>query len=357
MRGHRLACALTLCVLAGSGISALAVQRTDEPLPGAELRGLAGLRWIAELPAAAQIAHTSGDRLYVLTAEGQILGMDLVNGDVLWRRPGPEHTALLLVREGQVLAAGDNELYCLDAASGDLRWAQVWSGADAAGDALGVDALGDGWLVRSLGQRRFAQRLTSRGSTLWDAGPAAGGYWLGHGMLFALQEDGVLAGHGLGTGEVSWSARLEAGRYRLEPDGSLTDVKSGRRQLEIAAGPSLRAAAPLRGAKPGSPRPGPVQCEAGGCRVELPGGWRWFEGYVQMLPEELRVIRGVGQPEACIGCLGQAQPEVLQIESWSKDGASAWRKAYVRRLDVHEDERGFIELAGSRVVASGWMAP
>ena len=352
---HRGATTVVLLFLAGAGSTALAVRGLDDASLADTAPRLTGLRWAAELPAAALTARTSEGAIFVLTVTDELHVLDLHTGRTIWSRSSPQDSALVLIRGDEALVAGSRELRCWDRQTGRFLWARVWPGSVRAPDALAVDASGSGWLVRSVGQHRFAERLDAEGSSVWSVGPSVGGYPLAYGLLFTLGPEGQLVGRSPDSGRVAWSTQLPAGRYRLGPDGGILEMSTGHLALQIGPGPSLAPAAPVVGADPTAVPQGPVICDQLGCLVQLPSGWRWFEGLVQLLPQELRVIRAASGAGGCVGCLSMPQAPLLRVESWSRDGTALRRWAVVRKLGVYEDPLGFVELAGRWVVATAWQ--
>lgn len=358
-RARRRLLAVALLTLLGPAVAALALHRPEDR---ERLRDLGALRWAVELPATVGSLWIHGEDLFVLAEDGQVRALDLGSGAVRWTVQGPPEAELVLVRGQQVLALSRKAVRCLHRGTGALLWQRDWrqAGNSLSRHVVSVDELPQGWLVRvALGvhgipRQHWAHLLSPAGQTLWEIGPTTrGSFYLAHGLLFLLDDKGLLQGRSLEDGRIVWTAQLAADTYVLGSDGVLSPAAPGRgRALRIAAGPRIE---PVRDADPLEARKGPVRCDALGCLVQIPDGWKWFEGYVQLLQEEIRVFRAVGEPTACIGCLDRQQPGLLRVESWLRDGSKRTRSAFIQDLNAHEDGRGFVQVDGRWILATAWQ--
>ena len=93
--------------------------------------GTGRVRWKADLHASqqgffAEPPVVAGGRVYVATASRTLLALEVDSGREVWRADG--FPVVAGVRDGMVIAAIDDRLTALDAASGDRRWQVPISG-------------------------------------------------------------------------------------------------------------------------------------------------------------------------------------------------------------------------------------
>ena len=101
----------------------------------------------------------SGDAVYIGTMEGELLALDKVSGDTLWKRalPTPDETERAIygkpaVADGLVLVGGyDGRLYAYGADGGDLEWQERLGGRIVGGPATrgGLAIVGAGDVTSS----------------------------------------------------------------------------------------------------------------------------------------------------------------------------------------------------------------
>lgn len=127
----------------------------------------------------------AGDRVFALTSDHQVLALALDDGRELWRRSTGERSAttdgMRVVVAGDLVIAGDWDVYAYDAATGASRWTFHPADGYAPGISLGAAA----------------------GSRVFTGSPS--------GRLYAIDA---------GTGRQLWSAVVE----RVADDGPLTTV-------------------------------------------------------------------------------------------------------------------------------------
>ena len=337
-----------LSTLLLAALTALAVERSGETQG---LRDIPGFRWMADLPADPLFLALDGDSLFTSDAAGNVQRISLDKGRILFSSPAIPDPSMLVVDGEQVLAAGKWGLQILDRSTGNLGWTHRWASHDTT--LLGIDATEYGWLVRTEESGGYATLILRNGVSAWRVGPSVGSVYVAGDLVYTLSPDGDLEARNVPRGDLVWRWPLPRATYRLGSDGVLSGFVSHRPLLRILRGPTLREIE-LRGADPRTVNLGPVVCDAKGCTVDLPTGKRWFEGHVTQLPEELRVIRSVDGERHCIGCLGLEQPQLMRVDSWTRDGARRTRSAFIHQLNAVEHARGFVEMFGHRIIALDW---
>ena len=338
-----------LSTLLLAALTAFAVERSGETQG---LRDIPGFRWMAELPADPLFLALDGDSLFATDAAGTVHRISLDKGRILFSSPAMPDPSMLVVDGEQVLAAGKSGLQTLDRSTGKLGWTHSWATCNTT--LLGIDVTEYGWLVRTEESGGYATLLLRNGIAAWRVGPSVGSVYLAGDLVYTLSPGGDLEARNVERGDLVWRWPLPRATYRLGTDGILSGYVTHRPMLRIQRGPSLKEIGLVRGADPRTVTLGPVVCDAKGCTVDLPTGKRWFEGHVTQLPDELRVIRSVDGERHCIGCLGLEQPELMRVDSWTRDGARRTRSAFIHHLDAVEDDRGFVEMFGQRIIALDW---
>ncbi len=184
------------------------------------------LIWRTQLPAPARAAPTiMDDRIYVTTLDNQLLALDATDGTRLWDHVGLQETAGLLgaaspaaSREIVVPAFSSGELYALRVENGSVVWSENLSSLRRTGGLIGLSdikglpvidkgvviAISYGGKIIAIDERtgtRVWQREISGSETPWVAGN----------HVFLISSDNKMVALGRDTGVIRWVTQLEAG--------------------------------------------------------------------------------------------------------------------------------------------------
>ena len=188
----------------------------------------------------------SGDRVFALTSDHQVIALALDDGHELWRRSTGERGAttdgMRVVVAGDVVIAGDWDVYAYDTATGAWRWTFHPTAGYAPGFSLGA-AAGSRVFTGSPSGRLYAIDAGT-GHQVWstvvervaDDGPlstvfapvVAGGLVVAGYTVFAAPDTGGVVAVDAETGVERWRFRFPV------PDADSRDV-------HLAGGPVVTA--------------------------------------------------------------------------------------------------------------------
>jgi outer membrane protein assembly factor BamB len=175
----------------------------------------------------------SGDRLIVSSGYGYVVALSTADGSELWRRrtESPMSGAPTIVGGRAFLTSSNNELYCIDVASGEVVWtdqaiaetARILSApSPAVADELLVAPYSSGELIAYVapnGRRLWSDTLTTIGrfTPLSAINDIAGRPVIADGVVYAASHSGVVTAIDARSGQRLWSKLFGS---RLGPVGA-----------------------------------------------------------------------------------------------------------------------------------------
>jgi outer membrane protein assembly factor BamB len=250
-RSSHVALALTLLLLAPPFVAA---QDVTPSAPSQPVTRLPATRWqvvVGQRVEAGPVA--AGDRLYLATDDGTIVGLDAATGSELWRLAAGGSPGPLAVADGTlyVPALGDDEaLHAIDAATGRERWHQtIASGLLSAAAVAGGTVYAVGGTIQ--GGALFAWDATT-GDPLWRFpldGPVAYTVDVADGTAYVAAGKAIVAvdaAHGTArwsTDVGEWVAATAAGEgrvYGTTLDGTLLALNAATGDVQWTFRPGFQ---------------------------------------------------------------------------------------------------------------------
>ncbi|WP_318656091.1 outer membrane protein assembly factor BamB family protein [Qipengyuania atrilutea] len=163
-------------------------------------------------------------RVYATNGTGEVTALDANDGSVIWtvKPSGPLRGAPTIAFGSVFVMTQDNQIFALDAATGEQQWQESGSSTQAGVFGVAAPSVGQGTVIAGYSSGELAAYRYENGRTLWsdalartsistevgsltdiDADPI-----IDNGRVYALGQGGRMAAYELVTGQRLWELNI-----------------------------------------------------------------------------------------------------------------------------------------------------